>query len=96
MINLTYIKVHWKHNFSDEPILLFSELDDSRNEIRKVEIYRDDLMGYACEDISRNGTFLSECELPELSVINENTQFEGIEIDKEQFEKMWKKAIDTQ
>lgn len=29
-------------------------------------------------------------------MINEDTQFEGIKIDKEQFEKIWKKAIDTQ
>lgn len=90
---MTYIKVYWKHNFSDEPIFLFSELDDNRNEIRKVEVYKNDLMGYAWGDISSNGTYLSECELPELGVINEDAQFEGIEIRKEEFEKIWKKAI---
>ncbi|MDE5778946.1 MAG: hypothetical protein K2I10_10655 [Lachnospiraceae bacterium] len=92
---MMYIKVRWKHNFPDEPILLFSELDDNRNEIRKVEVYRDDLMGYAWGDISSNETFLSECELPELSVINEDIQFEGIEIRKEEFEIIWEKAINT-
>lgn len=93
MIGMTYIKVCWKHNFSDEPILLFSELDDNRNEIRKVEIYRDGLMGCAWGNISRNKTILSECELPELSVINEDTQFEGIEIEREEFEKIWENAV---
>ena len=93
MINVTYIKVHWKHNFLDEPILLFSEIDDKRNEIRKVEVFRDELMGYAEGKISKNGTFLSECELPELSVINEDSQFEGFEISKDEFESIWEKAI---
>ncbi len=90
---MTYIKVYWKHSFLDEPILLFSELDDNRNEIRKVEVYRDDLMGYAWRNISNNGTFLSKCELPELNVINADPQFEGVEIKKEDFEKIWEKAI---
>lgn len=90
---MTYIKVYWKHNFPDEPILLFSELDDKRNEIRKVEVFKDKLIGYAEEKISKNGTFLSECELPELSIINKDLQFEGLEISKEEFESIWKKAI---
>lgn len=90
---MTYIKVYWKHNFPDEPILMFSELDDARNEIRKVEVYREDLLGYACESANKNGTLLSECELPELNVINKDMQFEGSEIEKEEFEKIWKKAI---
>lgn len=92
-INMTYIKVYWNHDFPDEPILMLSELDDDRNEIRKVEVYRGDLLGYACEDRNKNGTLLSECELPELSVINEDIQFEGVEIEKEEFEKVWKKAL---
>ena len=92
---MIYMKVRWKHNFSDEPILLFSEMDDNRNEIRKVEVYRGDLMGYAWGDISSNGTFLSKCEIPELSVINEDIQFRGVEIGKEEFERIWEKAINA-
>lgn len=90
---MTYIKVSWNHSFQDEPILMFSELDGDRNEIRKVEVYRENLLGYACDDRNKNGTLLSECEIPELSVINEDIQFEGIEIEKDEFEKIWKKAI---
>lgn len=90
---MTYIKVYWKHDFPDEPILMFSELDDDRNEIRKVEVYKKGLLGYACEDRNKAGTLLSECELPELSVINEDIQFEGVEIKKDEFEKIWKQAI---
>lgn len=94
VINMTYIKVSWKHDFPDEPILMFSELDDDQNEIRKVEVYRGNWLGYACEYRNKNGTFLSKCELPELSVINEDTQFEGVEIEKDEFEKVWKRALE--
>lgn len=91
---MTYIKVSWKRDFPDEPILMFSELDDDRNEIRKVEVYRENWFGYACEYTNKNGTLLSECELPELSVINEDIQFEGVEIEKDEFEKVWKRALE--
>lgn len=50
-------------------------------------------MGYAEGKISKNGTFLSECELPELSMINADSQFEGFEISKDEFESIWAKAI---
>lgn len=90
---MAYIKVYWKHTFPDEPILMFSELDEKRNEIRKVEVYRHNLIGCAWGDISRNGTFLSKYEIPEINVINEDAQFEGIEIEREEFEEVWEKAI---
>ncbi|MDE7424416.1 MAG: hypothetical protein K2N51_12145 [Lachnospiraceae bacterium] len=90
---MTYIKVSWKHDFPDESILIFSELDNNQNEIRKVEVYRGNWWRYACEYGNKNGTSLSECELPELSVINEDIQFEGVEIEKDEFEKVWKRAL---
>ena len=91
---MIYIKVFWKHDFPDEPILMFSELDNNRNEVRKVEVYRGNRLGYACEKNNKNGTLLSECQLPELSVINEDIQFEGKEIEKDEFEKVWKRALE--
>ena len=89
---MAYIKVSWKHNFHDEPVLMYSELDEKRNEIRKVEIYRDGIMGYAQNDVSMNGTFLSKTEIPELSAINKDIQFEGVEIKKDEFDMIWETA----
>jgi hypothetical protein len=34
---MKYLKVKWIHPFPSEPIVLMSELDDERYEIRKVE-----------------------------------------------------------
>ncbi len=44
---MKYIRVKWNHLFSDEPVLLFSELDDARWEVRKIEVFRDGHQGYA-------------------------------------------------
>ena len=44
---MRYWKVVWHHDFADEPVLLYSEIDDAGMEIRKVEVYRDGGMDYA-------------------------------------------------
>ena len=33
-----YVKVRWDHEFVEEPVEVFSELDNDRYEVRKVEI----------------------------------------------------------
>ena len=38
---MTHIVVTWHHEKPDNPVELFSELDDERFEVRKVEIFRD-------------------------------------------------------
>ncbi len=35
---MTYIRVTWSHTRDDEPVLLLSELDAERWEVRKVEV----------------------------------------------------------
>lgn len=45
--DVEYLKVRWFHENSDEPVVLMSELDASRYEVRKVEIFADGRIGYA-------------------------------------------------
>jgi hypothetical protein len=47
---MTYFKCKWNHAYRDEPVLLYSELDEERWETRKVEIFRDGKMGFASRD----------------------------------------------
>lgn len=37
---MKYVLAEWEHDFDDEPYLIYSELDDGRREIRRVEFYR--------------------------------------------------------
>lgn len=43
----SYLRVEWVHDIPNEPVILFSELDDEMWELRKVEVYRDGTAGYA-------------------------------------------------
>jgi hypothetical protein len=45
--SVKYIKAKWLTASSDDPDLLYSEIDDAHREIRKVEIYRDGSAGWA-------------------------------------------------
>ena len=37
---MQYVLVEWDHDLDDEPYRIYSELDDSRCEVRKVEFFR--------------------------------------------------------
>ncbi len=85
---MRYIKVRWIHDFRDEPVLIYSEIDDVGWELRKVEIYRNGNASFASNAISA-GSMLSIEPLPSLSEIASDPQFETEIISKEQFDNIW-------
>ncbi|MCT8978800.1 hypothetical protein N4T77_19655 [Clostridium sp. CX1] len=90
---MKYLKVEWIHSLQNEPIIIYSEIDNKYNEIRKVEIYRDNKIGYADLNTEFRGTRLSEEPLPTLSEIALDNQFKPMEIDKHEFEEVWLKRM---
>jgi hypothetical protein len=86
---MEYIKVQWLHSHPDEPILLYSELDDARWEIRKVELFPDGSVGYASAKESAKSTRLGLVPVPPLEEIAEDPEFEPLEITKGEFEQVW-------
>ena len=66
----TYLKVEWKHDIDDEPVMLYSELDDHRMELRKVEIYRDGRADTADRESRSGTTKLSIEPLPPIDEID--------------------------
>ena len=51
---MQYICVEWEHDMEDEPYLIYSELDEERMEVRKIEFYRNGLsFSYGAEQIGR-------------------------------------------
>ncbi|MDI4645217.1 DUF6881 domain-containing protein [Cohnella hashimotonis] len=91
MINL-FIKVIWFHQDIESPVLLYSELDQSKFEKRKVELFRNGKFGIADTEIEFN-SMLGICEVPSLAEINTNPEFFGFEINKDEFECVWKEAL---
>ena len=86
---MNYIQVKWKHSFSVEPVLIYSELDEERWEIRKVEVFPDGHRGCASAAGSFDGTRLGTEPVPPLTEIAADPQFEPSEISREEFERVW-------
>ncbi len=89
---MTYLRVEWMHDFANEPVEIFSELDSDRKETRKVERFADGTLHFAGPEGDSGSTFLSEKPLPELNAIAADPQFRPTIIGKENFEHAWKTA----
>jgi hypothetical protein len=91
---MSYLRVLWKHSLADEPVELISELDESRFEVRKVEIFRDGCKGFASKAESARGTSLSIEPIPDLTEIAADPQFCAEEILREEFDLVWNNGQD--
>jgi hypothetical protein len=88
-----YLKVTWIHDFPNEPILLWSELDSDRYEIRKVEIFADGRAEWASEQSAAGGSILGELPVPSAEEIASDPQFLAQETIAEEFENAWSCAV---
>jgi hypothetical protein len=88
----SYLNVEWTHSFSDKPLLLYSELDRERWELRKVEIFPDGTMGYAGPGVAVRGTELGQRPVPSFEQIAADPQFEPTVITGPEFQAVWAKA----
>ena len=92
---MIYIQVRWVHDLYDEPVMLYSELDSSRMEVRKVEVFADGHCGYASTTERHGSTRLGEDAIPDLDEIGQDPQFEPVAISAEAFEEIWKTRNDS-
>ena len=90
---MQYLKCRWIHNFDDEPILIYSELDNDRFELKKIHIYRNGEIGYAYQEIEFLDTRLGEVPVPEIEEIRADPQFVPEYIAEEEFQKIWNEKI---
>ena len=92
---MKYLKVKWKNesDSEDNPIWLYSEIDNKQLEIRKVDIYSDGHSDFADENNSNGETFISDTPIPDLAEINIQDEFEGLEITEKEFNVIWDKAV---
>jgi len=86
---MEYLKVSWIHEDDNFPILLYSELDDERYEVRKIEIYRNGSFGLASLNYEYNGSMLGAGAVPDTTEINKEPEFIVHETSKEEFEEVW-------
>jgi hypothetical protein len=70
-------------------VLLYSELDDDRWEIRKVEIFADGTCGWAGSNEANGPTRLGEAPVPSVAKIAADPEFDPVEIERGEFEEVW-------
>ena len=92
---MKYIRVYWRQANPNYPTVLYSELDDARWELRKVEVFGDGRYQYASQTASQGCTRLGIEPVPAIEEIAADPQFEPIEITRREFEEIWLKAVTT-
>jgi len=90
---MRYLRVHWSHFHPDEPIEIYSEINENGWEVRKVELFPDGSVGFASPSEGMGSTMLSLEPLPAPEEIASDPQFRPVEISREEFEKVWERRL---
>lgn len=86
---MRYIRVEWRHLSAEYPVVLYSELDAERYEVRKVEVFADGRYGYASAAETAGDTRLGVEPVALLEQIAADPEFVPREITREEFERVW-------
>lgn len=89
---MNYLRVRWVHQHPNEPVLLLSELDAERYEVRKIEIFAGGRKGFASSSESYGGTILGELPIPPLAEIALDKQFVVESTNANDFAAVWSEA----
>ena len=87
-----YVRISWNHANPDDPVELFSELDEQSWEIRKVELFPDGHYGFASETESTESTDLGLEPVPPIEEIASDPEFIPGSISRLEFEEAWNSA----
>lgn len=88
----TYLRVRWKHERSDGLSMSYSELDEERYEVRRVNVFVDGRVGYADGRRESVETTLGEAAVPPFDEIAANPEVEPFTISRAEFETVWHDA----
>ncbi len=88
---MKYIRLKWNHTNPDEPVWIFSEVDENGKEVRKIECFRNGFCDIATASGSSGTAAILTLPLPDLRVLARDPEFIPVEISKDQFEEVWTK-----
>lgn len=89
---MEYLLVTWKHQFPDEPVNFYMEIDEKRVQVRVLELYKNGEFAYATTEKVYK-TFLAKEPYPTIDEINSNEEVRAKKIGKEEFEKIWDRYV---
>ena len=89
---MDYVLVEWSHDLEDEPYEIYSELDEDRREVRKVEFFRGGLC-FSYGGDRGNFDALADVPFPEdLRVVGQNEGMTAKRITRAHFLEVWNQA----
>ncbi|RBQ16242.1 hypothetical protein DP939_31415 [Spongiactinospora rosea] len=89
---MRYLRVEWHHDFPEEPVKLYSEIDDEGYELRKVQVFRDERLERADAETETAATGLSEVPIGPVEEIDAQEEFSASTITRAEFEHIWSRA----
>ncbi|MFE9324143.1 DUF6881 domain-containing protein [Nocardia sp. NPDC052278] len=89
---MRYVKVTWDHDFEDEPVAYFHEVDVDDWETRRVQVYRDGRMEWADRSNETAAAGVAEIPIAPIEEIAAQPEFAAEEISRDQFERAWSRA----
>lgn len=87
-----HLRVHWHHEFPEEPVELYSEIGEDGYELRKVQVFRDGRLERADADSETPLTGLAEVPVGSVEEIGAKNEFSPDVITRSEFERMWSLA----
>lgn len=94
MASQSYFRVLWHHDHNDEPVDLWSEIDEQRYETRKLEIFVDGRVGWAGPGEGAFDSMLGDQPAPPVEEINKDSGFAAKAVSQDAFEAMWSRRFD--
>ncbi|MFE3592981.1 DUF6881 domain-containing protein [Streptomyces niveus] len=85
-------KVEWVHDFSAEPVTIYSEVGDDGYETRKIQKFRDGRILKADEHHETGEIGLSEAPVGPIEEVAEQPEFHAFHISLSEFEELWERA----
>lgn len=86
---MKYMKGYWIHQFEDEPVLYFHEIDEDGYERRRVQFYQNGGFNQVSKELETDDEYLSPALIPSVEEINEDPQFRAEWINESSFEEIW-------
>jgi hypothetical protein len=91
---MKYIHIKWLHELPDAPTDCYAELDDNRMEVRKIEIFLDQSVGYAMAGRASESTNLRSTPVPYLSQLNQDPRVMADDIEWFEFNDFWERLVE--
>lgn len=89
---MKYWKVHWHHNFADEPVVIFSEIAPDGYEIRKIHEYRDGRLLRTDGTLESAEIGLGTVPVGDIASVSAQPEFAAVVISPTRFEQEWVRA----